>query len=177
MRFSSDKGHFLSKSDSRTNRCGCRRLRQRYLMALARRLGPDAPWVQRHLDVCPRCRQRMAGWHRVELAFSALKSQSFSLDLLRQANSDAVKMLTRDLREAPQADHLTHAKAEPTLLERSLRYRHWATNVAACFVVLILAKSGLFSSLDRFNSGSEKLVRDYFASQAGDDLADELFDV
>lgn len=175
--FLSDKSHFLPKLDSRTARRGCRGLRQRYLMVLAQRLGPHAGWVQRHLDTCPRCRRRMAGWHRVELAFSALKSQSHSLDLLRQANAGAIRMLTHDLREAAQADRLAQAQAQPTLLERSLRYRHWATNAAACFVVLILAKSGLFSSLDRFNSGSEKFVRHYYASQAGDDLAEELFDV
>ncbi len=177
MRFLSDKSHFVSKTDRRTAPRGCRRLRQRCLMALATRLGPDARWVQRHLDNCPRCRRRMAGWRRVELAFSALKSQSHGLDLLRQANSSAVKMLAHDLREAAQAEQLARVQAEPTFLERSLRYRRWATNAAACFILLILAKSGLFSSLDRFNHGSEKFVRNYYASQAGDDLAEELFDV
>jgi len=154
----------------------CRRIRHRCLMALSRRLGPDAAWVRRHLEVCPRCRARLYGWRRVELTMRILKSQPHSMDLLQRANANTVKMLRHDLREAPQARELVAAKSEPSLLERSMIYRHWSANLAACFVILFLAKCGLFTSLDRVTTSSEKLVRSYYASRAGDDLAHEVFD-
>jgi hypothetical protein len=145
-------------------------------MALSRRIGPDAAWVRRHVAVCPRCRARLYGWRRVELTMRILKSQPHCLNLLQRANASTIKMLKHDLREAPQAQELVATKSEPSLLERSIRYRHWSTNVAACFVILFLAKCGLFTSLDRVTSGSERFVRSYYASRAGDDLAQEVFD-
>lgn len=155
---------------------GCRHVRRWYLVALSRRLGPDAAWVQRHLAACPRCRRRVAGWRKVDLALSIVKSQPHRLDLLRQANASTLKMLTHTLRDAPQAQELVAAKPEPSFLERSGSYRHWATHAAACFVILFLAKSGLFASLSHLSTGSENLVRHYYTSHAGDDLAGEIFD-
>jgi len=160
----------------RTHGKDCRRIRRHCLIALSRRFGPDAAWVRRHLAVCPRCRARLYGWRRVELTMRILKSQPHGLDLLKRANASTIKMLKHDLQEAPQAQELATAQSEPSFLERSVNYRHWATNVAACFVILFLAKSGLFSSLDRLSTGSEQLVRQYYACHAGDDLAGEIFD-
>lgn len=161
---------------SRAQHKGCRHVRRWYLVVLSRRLGPDAAWVQRHLAACPRCRRRVAGWRKVDLALSIVKSQPHHLDLLRQANASTLKMLTHTLRDASQAKELAGAQSEPSFLERSGSYRHWATHAAACFVILFLAKSGLFASFDRLSTGSENLVRQYYTSHAGDDLAGEMFD-
>ena len=176
MRFFRDKDESRPIFGPRPRGKACRRIRRRCLMALSRRLGPDAAWVRRHLAVCPRCRARLHGWRRVELTMRILKSEPHCLDLLRRANASTMKMLKHDLQEAPQARELVTAKPEPSLLERSMSYRHWSTNVAACFVILFLAKSGLFVSLDRLTTGSQDFVRSYYASRAGDDLAQEVFD-
>ncbi|UCD50716.1 MAG: hypothetical protein JSW27_24740 [Phycisphaerales bacterium] len=176
MRFFRNKDQSSQLFGPRTRGKACRRLRRRCLMALSRRLGPDAAWVRRHVAVCPRCRARLYGWRRVELTMRVLKSQPHCLDLLQRANASTIKMLKHDLQEAAQARELVTARSEPSLLERSMSYRRWSTNVAACFVILFLAKSGLFTSLDRVTTGSERLVRSYYASRAGDDLAQEVFD-
>ena len=176
MEFLNDKVRSFANPEGRDRRRVCRHIRGSYMVALSRRLGPDAPWIQQHLAACPRCRRRLAAWRRVELAFSAVKSQPHRLDLVRRANAGTVKMLSHDLRNAPQAQELAEVRTEPSFLERSGNYRHWATNVAACLVILFLAKSGLFSSFDRLSARSRELVRQYYVDHAGDDLAGEVFD-
>ena len=176
MKSLSDRIRSFPYLGSRAQHQGCRHFRRWYLLALSRRLGPDATWVQRHLAACPRCRRRVASWRKVDLALSIVKSEPRRLDLLRQANANTLKMLTHTLRDAPQAKELAVARSEPSFLERSGSYRHWATHAAACFIILFLAKSGLFASFSRLSTGSEKLVRQYYTSHAGDDLAGEMFD-
>jgi anti-sigma factor RsiW len=131
--------------------------------------------VQRHVEHCPRCQRRLAAWSRVELALSIIKSESHRLDLLGKANSCTVKMLKRSLREAPKALVLEKARPEPSFLQRSARYRPRIANAAACVAILILTRSGLFSSLDRATTGGEKLMKQYYAAQAGEDIAEEIF--
>jgi len=176
MKRPNQKGFSFPQLGLRRRPRNCRGIRHSFATVVAHRLGPDATWIQRHLTTCPRCRQRLAAWHRVELALSATKSQPHPLNLLARANADTVRMLSRDLRNRPQAHALAETQAEPSFLDRSVNYRHWATNVAACLVIVFLAKSGLFSSLDRLSAGSEKIVRQYYTNQVGDDLAGELFD-
>jgi len=171
-----DKARSLTDPGSRSRTRGCRRLRNASWAVPSLSLGPDALWIQRHLARCSRCRKRLAGWRHIELAFAAVKSQPHALDLLARANTETLRMLEHDLREAPQAQGLAEMRVEPSFLERSFGYRHWASHVAACFVALLLAKAGLFSSLDRLSTDSEKVVRQYYTSHVGDDLAEEVFD-
>ncbi len=154
---------------------GCRSLRQRLLDSLGQGFGPRAGWVQRHVAHCPRCQKRLASWGKVELALSLIKSQPHRLDLLSRANACAVKMLKHSLREAPKALVLEQARPEPSLLQRSVRYRYRLTNLAACAAILVLTRSGIFSSLDRATAGGEKLIKQYYASQVGEDIAEEIF--
>jgi hypothetical protein len=112
----------------------------------------------------------------VELGLRVLNSRPHHLDLLHRANTEAVKMLKQELREAALARELTHPEPEPPFQARAAGCRHRLTNLAACLAILFLSKSGLFTSLDRFSTGGEAFVRQYYASQAGDDLAGEVFD-
>ena len=150
-------------------------MRQRLLASLGRGFGPQAEWVQRHVAGCPRCQKRLAAWGKVELALSVVKSQSHRLSLLSEANSCAVKMLKHSLREAPRAHALEEARPEPSFLQRSAGYRHRVANAAACVAILVLTRSGLFTSLDRATAGGEKLMKHYYATQAGEDIAEEIF--
>jgi anti-sigma factor RsiW len=154
---------------------GCRSMRQRLLTSLGKGLGPQAGWVQRHVANCPRCQRRLAAWGKVELALSIVKSQPHRLDLLSRANSCAVKMLKHSLRDAPKARVLEKTRPEPSLLQRSGRYRYRITNIAACAAILVLTRSGLFSSLDRATADGEKFMKQYYAANAGEDIAEEIF--
>jgi hypothetical protein len=112
---------------------------------------------------------------RVDLALSTIKAQPHRLDLLMRANSAAVRMLNHQLREAARGRRLEEAKPEPCLLERCGRYRTALTNVAACIAILFLTKVGIFSSFDEARSGGQAVMKQYYATQAGEDLAGEVF--
>jgi anti-sigma factor RsiW len=150
-------------------------MRQRLLVSLGKGIGPQAGWVQRHVANCPRCQKRLASWGKVELALSIVKSQPHRLDLLSKANCCTVKMLKHSLREAPKARILEVARPEPSFLQCSARYRHRLANAAACVAILVLTRSGLFASLDRATAGGEKFMKQYYATRAGDDIAEEIF--
>jgi len=135
----------------------------------------DAGWVQKHIANCPRCQARIVGVGKVELALSLVKSQRHHLDLLMRANEQAVGVLKHSLRQAPKAEKLKKALPEPTLSERLCKYKHSAANVAACLAILFLMKIGIFCSMDRFQTRSQQVLKQYYAKYIGQDLADEIF--
>jgi hypothetical protein len=153
----------------------CKSLRTWLYQALNSRIGLGAKWVQNHIAVCPRCQQRLASVARVELAFSIIKSQPHNLDLLMRANTQAIGVLKHSLRNAPQAQRLKAILPEPKLLERLGRYASPALKAAACLAILCLMKIGIFSSMGTFQAEGQKIVKNYYANNAGQDLADEIF--
>ena len=175
MRPLAGKDKAFSSSANTSRQKGCRRLRQWLVTSLSRGLGPEAAWVQRHAADCPRCQRRIAALSKVELALSIVKSQPHQLDLLKRANTHAIGMLKHSLQEAKQARTLENLRPEPSFLERSGRYRHRLANIAACFAIVLLTRTGLFSSLDRVSTRGEEFMRQYYASQVGEDLAGEVF--
>jgi anti-sigma factor RsiW len=144
---------------------------------MARRLGPEASWVRKHVAHCPRCQKRLAALGKVDLALSIIKSQPHRLDLLMRANTAAVKMLKHSLREAAEAQELEQAKPELSLIERCARYRISATHLAACIAILFLTKAGIFSSVDRLHTRGEAALKQYYSHQAGEDVAKDIFGV
>ena len=153
----------------------CRQIRAWLYKSISSRFGLDADWVQNHIANCPRCQRRMASAGKVNLAMSIIKSQPHKLDLLMRANAQAIGVLKHSLREAPKARKLKATRPEPKLLERWGKYRHSAANAAACIVVLFLMKTGVFSSMNKFQTEGQKAMRQYYACQVGQDLADEIF--
>lgn len=165
---------YLSKSQNgRSNKC--RQIRVWLHKAINSSLGLDADWVQNHIANCPRCRRRFVNVGKVNLALSAMKSQPHKLDLLMRANTQAIGVLKHSLRRAPKAQKLRVMLPEPKLFERCSKYTHSAANVAACIAILLLMKIGIFSSMDKFQAQGQKVVEQYYASQVGEDLADEVF--
>jgi hypothetical protein len=111
----------------------------------------------------------------VNLALSIIKSHPCRLDLLMRANSQAMGVLKRSLREGPKAEELKSLRPEPKLAQRWRKYTHSATNAAACIAILLLVKIGVFSSMDKVQSEGQKVMKQYYAAHAGQDVADELF--
>ncbi len=48
-------------------------------------------------------------------------------------------------------------------------------NLAACIVILLLMKIGVFSSMDKFHNQGQRVMKQYYARQVGEDLAEEVF--
>lgn len=165
---------FRSKSQNVSSN-KCRQIRAWLHNIISSRLGLDADWVKNHIVNCPRCHRRLVSVGKVNLALSAMKSQPHKLDLLMRANTQAIGVLKHSLRRAPKARKLRAMRPEPKLLERCSKYMHSAANVAACIAILLLMKIGIFSSMDKFQTQGQKVVEKYYASQVGEDLADEVF--
>lgn len=153
----------------------CRQIRAWLHNITSSRLGLDADWVQNHIVNCPRCHRRLVSVGKVNLALSVMKSQPHELDLLMRANTQAIGVLKHSLRGAPKAQKLRAMRPEPKLFERCSKYTHSVANVAACIAILLLMKIGIFSSMDKFQTKGQKVVEQYYVSQVGEDLADEVF--
>jgi hypothetical protein len=166
---------FQARSNSKETPNKCRRIRGWLYAAANGRFGIEANWVQKHIAECPKCMRRLAAAGRVSLALSTIKTQPHKNDLLMRANSQAIGVLKHSLREAPRAQKLRQALPSPGLFERYGRYGHSLANLAACLVILLLMKVGVFSSVERFQSEGEKAVKHYYASQVGEDLANDVF--
>ena len=143
--------------------------------AISRRFDPDAHWLQKHIASCPRCQNRFVSYGKVNLAISAIKSQPHNLDLLMCANEQTIGVLKHSLRRAKKAGKLKTIRPEPKFLEKYSRYTSSALNVAACMAILLLMKIGAFSSLNMFQGQGQKVIKQYYASRIGDDLAEEIF--
>ncbi len=153
----------------------CRRIRPWLYGAVSERFGLEAQWVQRHLLGCARCRRRLAGAARVDLALAAVRAEPHEADLLKRSNAHALAVLKHSLRRAPKAQQLREAVARPRFLHLWSRYAHATVNVAACLFVLALMKVGVISTMDKVQSEGTRAVERYYASQLGRDMADELF--
>jgi hypothetical protein len=161
------------KTQNKTNRC--RQIRQWLYDAIKSRLGIESDWAQNHIANCPRCQQRLASLGKVNLALSVIKTQPQNLDLLSRANTQAIGVLKNNLRNTPKAEILKAALPKSTLLCRYKRYASPVAHMAACITILLLAKAGIFASMDKFQTKGRETVKLYYSSQAGQDIADEIF--
>jgi hypothetical protein len=153
----------------------CRRIRSWLYTALNRHLGPEANWLNDHIINCPRCQRRLISCGKVNLAISFIKSQPHNHDLLRRANEQAIGVLKHSLRHESKAQKLKSELPEPKLSEKYSMYGSSLANLAACALILLLMKIGVFSSMNNFHNQGQKVIRQYYSKQVGEDLADEIF--
>lgn len=153
----------------------CKRIRNWMYSVFNRHINLEAGWLKSHIAHCPRCQQRVASRGRVNLALSFIKSQPINLHLLKRANTQAIGVLKHSLREAPKSEQLRQIQPEPKLLERWSKYVQPFGNMAACVTILLLMKTGIFSSIDNVQTKGQKVIRQYYASRVGEDLTNELF--
>jgi len=104
-----------------------------------------------------------------------MKSQPHGLDLLMRANTRAIAVLKHSLRSEPKAHKLEKKLPEPKILERCSKYGHSVANFAACIAILLLMKIGVFSSMGQFHTQGQRVMKQYYTRQVGEDLADEVF--
>ena len=164
----------MKMTQTKTNN-KCRRIRARLYSAISKSFGPDANWLNEHIMRCPRCRQRLISCGKVNLALSFMKNQPHGLDLLMRANTQTIAVLKHSLRSEPKAHELEKKLPEPKMLERCSKYGHSVANLAACILILLLMKIGVFSSMDQFHNQGQRVIKQYYTRQVGEDLADEVF--
>ena len=153
----------------------CRTIRNWLFTNLSRYFSPDSAWLQNHIMECPRCQHRLAAHSKVHLALSFMKAQSHEVDLLMRANTQAINVLKHSLREAQEAQKLKQALPEPKLQEKLSKYLKPALHFAACILIMLLMKIGIFTSMDNFQQQGQKALKQYYASQIGEDITKEIF--
>jgi len=154
-----------------------RRIRAWLFTAISSRFGPGTDWLQNHFSQCLRCLRRFVSHGKVNLALSFMKTQPHRLDLWMRANAQAIGVLKHCLRQAPRARKLRTILPEPKLLERCSKYGYSAAILAACTAFLLLMKIGVCYSMDKLHTETQKVIKQYYAGQVGQDLADEIFPV
>lgn len=92
-----------------------------------------------------------------------------------RANTQAIGVLKHSVRNAPKARRLKTMLPEPKLFERYSKYKSSIANVAACIAILFLMKTGVFSSMDKFQTEGQKVIKQYYASRVGEEIANEIF--
>lgn len=153
----------------------CKSVRKGFISFLGIHFSPETPWIQNHIAHCPRCQNRLAAVGRVNVALSFLKSQSHGLDLLMRANTQTINVLKHSLREVPKAQKLKIAKPELKLSQKLIWSLQPSMNIAACFLILVLIKCGLFSSIDKFQTQGRRAYKQYYTNQVGEEIAEDLF--
>jgi len=143
--------------------------------ALNRQMNFHADWVQVHITQCPRCRRRIGGFNRVALGISLIKIQPHQRDLLKRANQQAINVLQHSLRSLPQANFLRQKQSAPSFWKRLAKYTHSISNAAACLLLLLLMRIGIFSGMEKFQSTGEKAIRQHYVLNLGEDLTDDIF--
>ena len=149
----------------------CARARQRMIETLNDR---PAAWLLPHVADCPRCRRLLLGRSRIDLGLLLLKSQPHRSDLLMRANCRATAVLSRRLRDLPKARMLRRAMPRPSLRQRMGGYTQAVVNAAACLIVLLLMRMGIFSSVARLHDEGARVVEQYYARHLDQDILDQL---
>ena len=156
----------------------CRSLRFRLADSVGKGFKIPDSWLTQHVAGCPRCRQRLRGFSRVELALTLVRTQRYSPDLLSRANEHAIGFLKNNVRHTSRAESLKTARPKLSFYKRLARYSQSVTNAAACLALMLLMRHGVFDSMDRIQDRGSQAVKDYYAKQVGDDQAmmDYLFE-
>jgi hypothetical protein len=142
----------------------CKRIRAWLFTTMSSRFGPDTDWSQNHIAKCLRCLRRFVLRGKINLALSFMKTQPHRLDLLMRANAQAIGVLKHCLCQAPRARQLRTILPEPKLLEKCGKYGYSAANLAACMAILLLMKIGVCSSMDKFHTEIQKVIKQYIMS-------------
>ena len=153
----------------------CKRIRYRLIRSVSQRLSTNNPWIMSHIANCPRCQQRMGRMGKVDFVFSLLKSQPHRSDLLMKANTGAIGVLKHSLRNIPKAQKLKHTHPEPIWPQRYSKYILPVANAAACIIVVILMKTGIFSSMDRFKRQGNTAMKHYYAKHLDEQSVNDIF--
>jgi anti-sigma factor RsiW len=155
----------------------CSQTRNALAKAVAKHLSFNSGWLQEHIANCPRCQQRLSRVGRVSVALSLLKSQPHALDLLKRANAQAINVLKHGLREAPKAEKLREIRPEPKWFVRYSRVVQPVANAAACILILVLLKLGVFSSMDNIQRHGNSAVKHYYSRHLDQGTVNDIFNI
>ncbi len=149
------------------------------------RAAPDGFWTRlqkrlartcsSHIASCPRCQRRLAAIGRVELTLSLMRTQPHSINLLANANTAALKYLTRPLRQTSCAERLRHVVPGPGRMEQTAPLLDRLMNIAACLFVVLMVRFGMVNSLFEIKDQGQKVVEKYYAKHLDAEIFKDVF--
>lgn len=155
----------------------CRSIRGRMAERLLKSSAMGDSWLLSHISQCPKCQKRLAGIGRVDLAISLIKSQVHSTELLKRANAKAISTLNHTLRGDVKAEKLRHYENKPSWGVRNSRAISSITSAAACIAIVLLLKTGIFSSMEDFQAQGTDALRQHYARHLGEDMTKDIFKI
>ncbi len=157
----------------------CDKYQSVFADSVGSRPGAKSRWIYRHISACPRCRKRLERYNRLALAMSMIKTQPHSINLISQANSQALKHLKNSLSKTEEARVLQHSVVRPGIFQRWSRFSQALGHGAACMAILFLMKTGILSSMNKTQSQGRSAMKNYYKQRLGNDSAmlDEFFDI
>ncbi len=115
------------------------------------------------------------GGRKVILALDLIKCQRHKVDLNARANQGFIENFRNKLRQTAQARKLCALRRDLPMWQRAYYLNSWMVNLAACFLLVFIAKMH-FGSLTRHSVNfSEKKISQIYAKQCGGDK--ELLDI
>lgn len=153
----------------------CRKTRSNLWRIIKNKMSIDSDWIQNHIAVCPKCQRRVLSLGKVDIALSVLKSQPHSLNLLQKANTQAISSLKHSLQQSEKADKLKLAVPKPGIVEQVAPYKGTIGNIAACIAICTLLRIGISSNVPKAQTCGQNIIKNYYAANCGQDLADECF--
>ena len=127
-------------------------------------------WLYRHINQCDRCRARLQGYSRLQLAMFQIKTQPHGASLFSNANLRVIRRLNQQMRESQAAYDLTHAYPKVSKLSFCSHYIQSIGHCAACLGVVVMVKLGFFGSLNAISDSSEKGLKKYYAKHLPEDV-------
>lgn len=131
--------------------------------------------LEDHIATCPKCQKRLVKVQRAETALKLLMTQPLAPDLLQKANASALQVLKKDLRDTAPAEALRNVQVRPDWTNRHRRVLETAFSAAACLAVLVLLRTGVFSSMNEIEDDGRAIVQNYYAKHLDSDLMEEIF--
>ena len=115
------------------------------------------------------------GRRRVALALDIIKSRSHDLDLTARANQGFIQNFRDKLRQTAQARKLCAMRPDLPLWQRAMYYNSWMVNMAACFLLVFLARINFSGMTAKSVDYSQQKMYNIYAKQCGNDS--ELLDI
>ena len=150
-------------------------LRDRMRISLMCKISSDNYWLGRHVEHCPSCQKRIELYGRVDMAMGLLKTERHSIDLLARANCQTVNVLRHSLRNTSEAEGLKHVVEEAKWQKKYIPCLSQLSNVAACLLIMICMRAGIFSSIDGLHKQGHNAAKTYYANRLGQSCANDLF--
>ncbi len=145
-------------NDLKNDPCAAQACDRSDLLKWSARGGPMPQRLAAHIDRCPNCAQHVRRTNRVFASLKLLQTQPAPVRLSTRANNRALRMLRRAARASAAATRLLRMRPNLTPWQRAQIHVARASLAAAAALLLVAARAGLFTGLERTRDLTRQLA-------------------